>query len=82
MELGIDGDALQVHREGPEEVAVVAGAMGTDDQRQNERGNDQVQRRVLLREEEALTERVLPCEQGETATWCELCVYFRGTITR
>lgn len=56
--------------------------MRTDDQRQNERGNDQVQRRVLLRKEKALTKRVLECEQLETATWCELCVYFRGTITR
>lgn len=56
--------------------------MRTDDQRQNERGNDQVQRRILLRKEKALTKRVLECEQFEMATWCELCVYFRGTITR
>ena len=59
VQLRVDGDALQVHGDGPEQVAVAAGAVRADDEGEDDRGDDEVQRGVLLGQEEALAEGVV-----------------------
>ena len=69
VQLRVDGDALQVHGDGPEQVAVGVGAVWTDDEGEDHRGNDEEESGVLLGEEVALAEgvvvRVVRVLQGE-----------------
>ena len=59
VQLRVDRHAFEVHRDRPEQIAVGPRAMGTNDQRQNDSRNDEVERSVLLGEEIALAERVV-----------------------
>lgn len=59
VQLWVDRYAFEIHRDRPEQIAVRAGAVRTDDQRQNDRRNDEEERSVLLGKEVTLTERVV-----------------------
>ena len=59
VQLRVDRYAFEIHRDRPEQIEVRAGAVRTDDQRQNDRRNDEEERGVLLGKEVTLTERVV-----------------------
>lgn len=50
MELGIDGNTLQIHGERPQEIAIASSAVRTDNQSKHEGRNDQKQSRQLYRD--------------------------------
>lgn len=67
MELGIDGNTLQVHGESPQEIAIASSAVRTDNQSNHEGGDDQKQSRQFLRDLhlQILSERVLGIRFGD-----------------